>query len=171
MFKKGLRGHYPSLWYRFKYNFSKGLKSIKNNFWTWKLKLTTESLLGTIFFWSHLTNESLFPNNDISLLPLSEYYWIERFLLQEGYLKDSIVIGGVAPFVIEAEHPKGYSIYFRSRGCTSLKVYTGNYEDTWENKELFLADIDIPGEYIFDESEAFQIFYYHYNDLKDLLVE
>lgn len=100
-----------------------------------------------------------------------EHYYLKTFLKQEGY--QHICIGGYAPFTIEAVHPSGFKIYFRSRGCTSLELYTDEEYELFEDDcdKYLLYHVEIGREYMSDASEVFQMFYHHYSDLRDMLFE
>lgn len=169
MFRKGLRGYYPSLWERFKYNFGQGFKTIKSNYETWFGLVTKETRLSTVFFWHWLIYRPFEHPCATPFLPMKEYTWIRKFLEQEGF--HDISIGGFAPFTIEATHWSGTELYFRSRGCTSLEAYIGDYIEAYKDNGMMIATIDIPGSYINLAPEAFQVFYYHYSDIKHIFEE
>lgn len=167
--KKGkLLGKSPNIFQRAYINFKHGFSEIKHNFRVWNSVIFGDPHpMYAALFWAYMVSWEI-DRGQNTFLPMEEYHWINQFLIHQGYSKDSIVIGGFAPFTIEAEHPKGHNLYFRSRGSSSLEVYTGDYEDTWDDKSSILFDIDVDGEYL-GGTEAFQHFYHHYSDLKDML--
>lgn len=165
LFKKNtMRGYYPTLLYRFKFNFKSGFRLILSNYNTWKLSMTSnDKNIWQHLFWLHLTAFRWFEDTN-SFLPLNEYHWIVEYLHQEGFY--DVYVGGYAPFTIEGKHHSGLEIYFRSRGSTSFTVYNGVYD--WYNNDFRFESTN---DYIFDESEAFQHFYFHYSDIKDYFNE
>ena len=105
----------------------------------------------------------------------------EDYLKRQGF--EVNLLGGRSPFQIEAKHKSGIYIYFRSRGknLASLEVFDNFtpgskalFPDYLDNDILYeteLASIEgyYPGD--IDFNEAFYIFYYLWNDAKDLVLE
>lgn len=92
------------------------------------------------------------------------YHWLRQYLVLEGFLPETISVGGIAPFTIEAEHRNGLHLYFRSRSSTSLRIYGDTHN-------MFFSTVhyeDSEAEYLSLESEVFQHFYHLYSDYRHI---
>lgn len=100
---------------------------------------------------------------------------LEQYLKNQGF--DILMIGGQCPYQIEANHQSGISAYFRSRHTAAcLEIYEGHYDifsGLPDDNPLIETEIEAwkePDAGYIDDEEAFQVFYYLWSDIKDLVI-
>jgi len=101
---------------------------------------------------------------------------LESYLESQGF--EVVLLGGMCPFQIEANHRTGISVYFRSRHTiASLDIYSEHYHYVSglpdDDSIVWSSDFECwedPDAGYISPSEAFYTFYSLWNDAKDFVL-
>ena len=159
----GIRGYNPNKLQKVLYQWGQGLRICKYSWKTWLEHILLDKEIVSLyhyFFFSSLSRpDTFFAGGDYK-----PYHWVVRYLELLGFEVE--YIGGMAPFYIEATHSSGVELYFRSRGSTSLRLYTDS-EDMWYSTSHYYS---MPTEYLHFEEEVLQHLHFMLTDVKDWLL-